>query len=197
MTIIVFCIAAYLAGAVPTGYLIYRWTEKGDIRKVGSGNTGFTNVLRLKGWRWAVPVLLIDVAKGYLPPFLVLRLDDDPFGAAIVGVFAVIGHIFPFTIGFRGGKGVATAMGIFAALALGPAAISLAVFLLLAAFTRYMSVGSMAAVMGFPLISRLMGHDMIVSAAGAVIAVLVVAKHKDNIGRLIRGEERRLGRTKP
>lgn len=191
-----FLFVAYLAGAFPTGYILYRWAEKQDIRKIGSGNTGFTNMLRIKGWRWAVPVLLIDVVKGFLPPFLLLSHDGDPLWAALAGLFAVAGHMFPVYIGFRGGKGMATAMGAFAALAPAPAAVCLLVFLLLAVLTRHVSLGSMAAVALFPLINLIAGRDAAIAGAGAAIAILVVVKHKDNIGRLLRGEERRLGGTK-
>jgi acyl phosphate:glycerol-3-phosphate acyltransferase len=196
MTILYF-LAAYLVGAFPTGYLLYRWTEKQDIRKTGSGNTGFTNMLRLKGWRLAVPVLLIDVAKGFLPPFLIFRLEGDLTLAAAAGLFAVVGHMFPVYIGFRGGKGVATAMGVFAALALGPAALCLLAFLILVASTRVVSLGSMIGVSLFPLINLILGGASATIIAGAAVAGLVVFKHRDNIGRLLRGEERRLGRTKP
>ena len=194
---ILYLIAAYLVGAFPTGYLLYRWTEKQDIRKTGSGNTGFTNMLRMKGWRWAVPVLLIDVAKGFLPPFLVLRLEGDPIWAAAAGMISVVGHMFPVYIGFRGGKGVATAMGVFAALALGPAALCLLAFLILVASTRVVSLGSMIGVTLFPVVNLILGGASATIIAGAAVAGLVVFKHKDNIGRLIRGEERRLGRARP
>ncbi len=109
-----FIVAAYLFGSIPTGYLLVRWTGRKDVRDFGSRSTGATNVLRVGGWKSALPVAVFDVLKGFLPVFLALRLFDEPRLAAVCGLAAVVGHCYPFAIGFRGGKGVATALGAFA-----------------------------------------------------------------------------------
>ena len=146
---LLFAAGAYLLGAFPTGYLLFRKSERKDIRGFGSGATGATNVLRLKGWRLAVPVALIDLAKGFLPAFLAARLFPDIAFPAICASLAVAGHCFPIYIGFKGGKGVATAAGAMFALAPLQAFGALAVFITVLGLTRYVSLGSMMAAVSF------------------------------------------------
>jgi glycerol-3-phosphate acyltransferase PlsY len=188
-----FAVFSYLLGAVPTGYLVFKLSEREDIRKFGSRNTGATNVMRLKGWRLAVPVVFADVLKGFLPAFLAFRLFGDPRLALIASFLAVVGHCYPVYIRFRGGKGVATTVGAAAALAFAPLLVSLAVFLVVVGLTRYVSLGSILAVVSFPVFVRVLGGGMETVAWGAAITVLVVFKHRANIGRLVAGRERKLG----
>ncbi len=188
-----FAVLSYLLGAVPTGYLVFKLTERKDIRKFGSRNTGATNVMRLKGWKLAVPVVAADVLKGFLPAFLAFRLFGDPRLALIASFLAVVGHCYPVYIRFRGGKGVATTVGAAAALAFGPLLISLAVFLVVISLTRYVSLGSVLAVISFPVFVRVFGGGMETVSWGGAIMALVVLKHRDNIGRLLAGRERKLG----
>ncbi len=192
---ILFALASYLLGSVPTGYLVSRLGGGRDIREYGSQSTGATNVLRVKGVKYALPVAVFDVLKGFLPVFLAARLFHDPVLAAVSGFLAAVGHCFPFAIGFRGGKGMATAMGAFAALSLRPCVASLGIWVLVIAVTRYVSLGSILAVLSYPLFLILFGGAgtpaLICSLA---LAALVVIQHRGNIRRLLAGTERRIGR---
>lgn len=190
---VLFALASYLVGSVPTGYLMVRLAGRKDVRDFGSGSTGATNVLRLKGWKAALPVALVDIAKGFLPVALAVRWFADPVFAALCGLLAVVGHCYPFSIGFRGGKGVATALGVFAAIAWAPCLGSLGLFLIIVGLTRYVSLGSMAASLAFPLIVFAAGGPRAVAAVALAIALLIIARHRGNIGRLLDGSERKIG----
>jgi glycerol-3-phosphate acyltransferase PlsY len=190
---VIFAAASYLLGSIPTGYLLVRSADRRDIRGLGSGSTGATNVLRVKGWKFALPVMAVDVLKGFLPAFLAIRIFGDYRLAAVSGFLAVLGHCFPFAIGFRGGKGVATSMGAFAGLSLPPFAASLGVFALVVAATRFVSLGSILAAVSFPFLFLLFRGPRQVFIWALPIAALVVLKHRENIGRLLRGRERKLG----
>ena len=182
---------AFLLGSVPTGVLLAR--SRGiDLRQVGSGNIGATNVGRALGRRWAFVVLILDAAKGYLPVELAARLDLSSIAIAAVGFAAVVGHSFSIFLRGRGGKGVATSLG--AALALAPSAAfgSLAIYAALLGAFRISSVGSLAGAIAFPLILWMDG----VRAPGPFLfgvatALLVTIRHRDNLRRLRRGEELR------
>ncbi len=188
-----FAAASYLLGSIPTGYLFVRAADRKDIRQFGSQSTGATNVLRVKGLRYALPVMVIDVLKGFLPAFLALRLFHDPTFAGLAGLLAVAGHCFPFSIGFKGGKGMATSMGVFAALSLRPFALALAVFVLVVAASRFVSLGSILAVISFPLFLLAFKGSTGVVLGSAAVSLLVVGKHAPNIRRLVEGTEHRLG----
>lgn len=190
---ILFAVLSYLLGAVPTGYLVFKLSERKDIRQFGSRNTGATNVLRLKGLKLAVPVVLADVLKGFLPPFLAFRLFGDPRLALIASFLAVVGHCYPVYIRFRGGKGVATTVGAAAALVFAPFLVSVTVFLVVVGLTRYISLSSILAVISLPLFVHVFGGGVETVVWGIAIAVLVVFKHRGNIGRLFAGRERKLG----
>jgi len=186
-------LAAYLLGSVPTGYLMVRWTGRKDVRDFGSRSTGATNVLRVGGWKTALPVAVFDVLKGFLPVFLAVRIFDDPLLAAICGFAAVVGHCFPFAIGFRGGKGVATSLGAFAAIAWVPCLSSLGLFLVVVALTRYVSLGSILGSLAFPAVFLVAEGRKDVAIVAAALALLIVLRHRANIGRLFEGTERKLG----
>jgi glycerol-3-phosphate acyltransferase PlsY len=190
---ILFAAGAYLLGAFPTGYLFFRRSERKDIRGFGSGATGATNVLRLKGWRTALPVALIDLAKGFLPAFLAARFFPGPGFAPLCASLAVIGHCYPIYIGFKGGKGVATAAGAMFALAPLQAFGALAVFVIVLGFTRYVSLGSILAVVSFPVFLALTRMPERFVVATLPIVVVIILRHAANIGRLARGQESRLG----
>jgi len=178
-----------LAGSVPTGVLVAR-VRGVDLRKVGSGNIGATNVGRALGKGWAIFVLIADAAKGYGPVLLARRLSPEPWLWAAVGLGTVLGHSFSLFLRGRGGKGVATSLG--AALALAPlaAGAALGVYVVLYALFRISSVGSLAGVTAFPVLLALLGpRQPALIAFGAATALLVIARHKDNIKRLARGEE--------
>ncbi len=190
---ILFIVLSYLLGAVPTGYLAYGLSERKDIREHGSLNIGATNVLRLKGWKLAVPVVVVDVLKGFLPAFLAFRLFDDPRLALVASFLAVVGHCYPVYIRFRGGKGVATTVGAAAAVGLVPFLLCAVVFVAVVGLTRYVSLGSILAVTVYPVLALVFGKGPDAALWGLAVAALVVFQHRANIGRLIAGRERKLG----
>lgn len=190
---VLFIVLSYLFGAVPTGYLAYKLSERKDIREFGSQNTGATNVMRLKGWKLAIPVVLVDVLKGFLPAFLALRIFGDTRLALAASFVAVVGHCYPVYIRFRGGKGVATTVGAAAAVGPVPLLFSAAVFLVVVGLTRYVSLGSILAVTAFPVLTLALGKGAETALWGVAIAALVIFRHRGNIGRLLAGRERKLG----
>jgi glycerol-3-phosphate acyltransferase PlsY len=188
---ILFLIAAFLLGSFPTGVVVAR--AKGvDLRKVGSGNIGTTNVGRALGRGWAAVVLLVDAGKGALPVVLAAQVFDVSWLPAAAGLAAVLGQVFSIFLKGRGGKGVATSLGAGLALAPGPALICLVVWAALFAAFRISSLGSLAAVASFPTFLWLFhaGSGPNLVFAGAT-TILVFWRHKQNIGRLLRGEELR------
>jgi glycerol-3-phosphate acyltransferase PlsY len=191
----VIVIAAYLLGSISFAVLVVRAKTGRDIRSEGSGNAGATNVLRSYGKKLALLVAFADVAKGAAAVFLMRLVTADPRWAAAAGFAAILGHVFPVFYGFRGGKGVATAVGAF--LALSPLAllVCLAVFLAIVAATRYVSLGSVVALALLPPVAGLFFHAprAVVTVAG-LTAILSLVKHLPNLKRLARGEERKLGR---
>lgn len=189
----VLVVIAYLLGSISFAVLLVRLKTGRDIRQEGSGNAGATNVLRAHGKKLAILVALLDVAKGAAGVLLVRLVTADPRYAAAAGFAAVLGHVFPVFYGFRGGKGVATAVGAFFALAPLAMALSVAVFLIVVLLTRYVSVGSVVAMTLLPLLAGVLGAPQAVVIAAAATAVLVMFKHLENLKRLARGEERRLG----
>lgn len=191
--------AAYLLGSVPFSYLMVRAIEGSDIRTLGSGNAGATNVMRAAGKGPALLVLFLDVAKGAVPVAAGLRLGAPLRVLGAVAIAAVAGHVFSVFLELRGGKGVATAIGSLGTLAPAALAVSLLLFVVVVAWKRYVSLGSMVAVTAFPftlvamaLWSGEQAPVEIVVAAGA-IAALVIWRHRDNLHRLLAGSENRLG----
>lgn len=189
----VFALASYIVGSIPTGYLLVRLADRKDIRQFGSRSTGATNVLRLRGPKFAVPVAVIDLLKGFVPAHLAMRTFGDPVFAAFCAFLSVLGHCYPFWIGFRGGKGVATSLGAYAAIAWRPLLAALAVFAVSAGATRYVSLGSILASAAFPLLVLAFGGPKGVFLISLAISALIIFKHAGNIGRLVKGRERKLG----
>ncbi len=186
-------LGAYLVGSISFGYLIVWMLQGRDIRDVGSGNAGATNVLRATGMGPAIAVLLLDVAKGAVPVLLAIELDAETPVVAGTAVAAVLGHVFPIYLRFRGGKGVATALGAATALAFWPTVVGVAVVLLVISWTRYVSLGSIVGVTLVPVLMLLWSADEWYAGSAATIALLVIARHVGNIKRLRAGTERRLG----
>lgn len=193
MNALLYLVSSYLVGAIPAGYLAVKLTARRDIRGEGSGNIGATNVLRVKGWAYALPVAVFDIAKGFFPAWLALRLFPAAMMAPAAALAAILGHCFPVYIGFRGGKGVATAMGSFAALSFLPFLGSGIIFLVATAVWRYVSLGSLLAAAAFPAAVFAMHGDPNLVLYGSAVAVLIAFKHRANIGRLKNGTERKLG----
>ncbi len=186
---------AYLIGAIPTGYLIGRVWRGVDVRRYGSGGTGFTNVMRTLGRTAAVTVLAVDIAKGAVPVVIVSFATDFEIIRAVAGSTSVIGHVYPIYTRFEGGRGVATAYG--ALLVLSPiAAAAAAVGLLVIAMTRYVSAGSLTGTViatGTMVILVILGHHEIGLLVFAVaIGIFIPIKHAGNIERLVQGNERQL-----
>jgi len=190
---ILFALASYFVGAFPTGYLFFRALEKKDIRRFGSGATGATNVLRLKGWVYALPVALIDIVKGFLPAFLAMKIFGDERLAGVSAGLAVLGHCFPVYIGFKGGKGVATAAGAMFSLDFLPSLCSVGVFVLTVALTRYVSLGSILAAVCFPVFILLLRGPTELILLSLPILLIILIRHRENWRRLLQGKERKLG----
>jgi acyl phosphate:glycerol-3-phosphate acyltransferase len=186
-------VLAYLIGSVPFALLVARKWGAPDLRRVGSGNLGATNVLRASGVTAGVLVALLDVGKGVAGVLVAARLDGSNTTPAVAGLAAIVGHIYPVWLRFRGGKGVATACGVFAALA--PVALppALVVFLVSAWLTKYISVGSVLASAALPPIAYAMGMPTPIVIAAIAAAVLIVFRHRSNLARVWLGTERRIG----
>ena len=205
-------LAAYLIGSIPFSFLVVRLVAGDDIRRHGSGNVGATNVARSFGRLPGIVALLLDLAKGWaaaaLATFLVahsawpyplaagLGWPHAPsFWVGAAALAAVLGHVFPVWLNFRGGKGVATAAGTF--LVLSPLAllVGFVVFLVTVAITRYISLGSILAAASLPVVVRFASEAPVwLSVFSIAIAAVVILKHHENIGRLARGDERRFPR---
>lgn len=190
---ILFPIASYLIGAIPFGLLVGRLAGV-DVRSAGSGNIGATNVSRLLGKKLGLITLFLDCMKGFLPIYLSSLLLQDSGDKSIYmmasGVMAVVGHMFPVYLGFRGGKGVATALGVFLFLSPPAIGISLVVFIAAVAGTGFVSAGSLLASGLFPLWLLLLGKPVNMIITAVIIGSLIWVKHHENIVRLIQGKEK-------
>lgn len=198
MTPLVAVVAAYLIGAVPVGFIVARAYGIGDIRQRGSGSIGATNVLRTAGRLPAVLTLLGDVVKGSLAVWAGAALAGfDSTLAAAAAVAAIVGNCWSLFLRFRGGRGVATGLGACLWLvpwATLPAAL---IWLGVAMTSRYVSLGSLTAAASMPVAALVFGYPRPAIAACAAIAAIVILRHRENIGRLLAGDERRLGERRP
>ena len=188
---ILFIGSAFLLGSIPFGYIIYYITEKKDIRSVGSGNIGATNLLRSKGKLAGLITLMLDLLKGFIPVFYGLKHFDYPV-IIILGAAAVVtGHIFPLFLKFKGGKGVATFVGATLAFSLPGFLVFLCAFLLMAWITKYVSAGSLAGVVAvffFTLFTQLVEVSMILLA----VTVLIIVRHRSNLKKIFSGTENKI-----
>lgn len=194
--IIAFTVAAYLLGSIPTGIIMSRLFGGTDPRKVGSGNIGATNVGRSAGRLAGILTLVGDALKGGLPAYLAAQYELGPLVVSLVGGAAFAGHLFPVFLGFKGGKGVATALGVMVAIAPFAALLSACVFVALVAIKRYVSLGSIVAAAFLPVFLSLIPDGKAYVPLAVFISALVVIKHKDNIKRLINGTENRVFKGK-
>lgn len=183
--------AAYLLGAIPFGYLLVKWKTGRDVRASGSGNIGATNVLRTTGRAWGITTLVLDILKGTAAVWLASRLTDGNIAwMSAAAVTAMLGHIYPVFLGFRGGKAVATFVGVFLYLTPLPLLAVLVVFAGTVAWTRFISLGSVTAAITFPLAVWLIEHPPLpVMLAALAGAVFIVYRHRENIQRLRSGNE--------
>lgn len=190
-------LASYFLGSIPTSHLVSRFIGKIDLREHGSGNLGATNLYRLLGWKYAVPVALFDMAKGVVPVLVFApAAADSQLFAILCGVAAILGHVFSVFVGFKGGKGVATAGGVMLALTPLALAVAAAVWAVMVLLTGYVSVGSIAAAAVLPVAVYLLEHPAMPELVwiDAAVAAGVIFLHRGNIQRLLRGTENRFGR---
>jgi acyl phosphate:glycerol-3-phosphate acyltransferase len=196
-TAAVWLLASYLLGAIPTSHLVSRTFARIDLRKHGSGNLGATNLYRVLGWKYAIPVALFDIAKGAIPVLVFApRVSHSELFALACGVAAILGHVFSVFVHFKGGKGVATAAGVM--LGLTPLALALAAvtWVLVVLLTGYVSLGSIAAAVVLPFAVYLLENPKTPGLLwmDVLIAAGVIVLHRRNIQRLLKGTENRFGR---
>jgi glycerol-3-phosphate acyltransferase PlsY len=193
-------ILSYLAGSIPSAVWAGKMFHGIDIREHGSGNAGATNTIRVLGWKTGIPVLIFDLAKGWLAASLPVFLNAAPDGSEQMtvlkiacGMAAIIGHVFPVFAGFHGGKGVATTFGVLLALHPVLTLTCAGIFLFVLLISNYVSLSSMTAGVMFPVLLITVFHtpSLLLKIFSVVIALALVVTHKKNIGRLIRGEEKK------
>lgn len=189
-------IGSYLIGSIPTAYLLVKWLKRIDVRTVGSGNVGATNVTRVAGTKAGAVVFLLDVAKGLVAVLLIapwLLSELTPARQLACGLAAVLGHLFPLFLAFHGGKGVATTIGVLLGTMPVVAGVCLLVWVACFLIWRIVSVGSLAAAVMIPLTQAATHHNLPEVLLGTTIAALIVLRHRANIERLLRGSEHRFG----
>jgi len=210
-------ILSYLVGSIPTSIVISKLIRGIDIRNFGSGNAGGSNVFRVLGWKWGILTILLDAMKGAVAVIIVARfyLDNFPFSNVtpfddftlvqiICGVSAVIGHVWTLFAGFKGGKGIATGLGVLIMIVTIDMALALGIFFLVVGISRYISLGSLAAAVSVPLIMvvrenifnvDIQGYHTILPFA-IILALFVIYTHRSNIGRILKGDERKISFSK-
>ncbi len=187
--------ASYLLGAIPTSWLVFRLARGEDLRRLGSGNLGATNLFRQLGWRWAVPVGAFDVLKGVVPVALFGPwAGGGEWTPLLLGATAVLGHVYSVFMRFRGGKGVATAAGVVVAMAPWAALAALGVWALVVRLTGYVSLGSVLAAATLPPALWILHPDRrALTVPFALLAGLIILLHRPNLQRLLAGTEHRFG----
>jgi len=188
--LIITLIASYLIGAIPSGVVLTKLTGAGDVRKSGSGNIGATNVYRTAGRKLGILTLVGDIVKGVLPIVYATAIAEmSPEQTAMIACATFLGHLYPVYLGFKGGKGVATALGIY--LVLSPLSVLYAgiLFVLLVWIWRYVSLGSILAAAVVPPLVYFIEQSIPLLIASLFISLMVIWRHRENIGRLLAGEE--------
>lgn len=190
-------LASYLIGSVPFALLLARHWGAADLRHVGSGNLGASNVLRALGVKAGVLVAILDLSKGAVSVMLAERFSGNAVAPAAAGLAAIVGHIYPVWMRFRGGKGVATACGVFSVLT--PLAVppALAIFLAAVWITKYISLGSILASLAVPPLAYVLGSSPSAVIVAFAAAAMIVFRHRSNLVRLREGTERRIGTREP
>lgn len=182
-------LAAYVIGSIPFGYLACRLIKGQDVRTTGSGSIGATNVRRLMGMKWFIAIMILDTAKGFAAVYLAKSIGYETDLLILIGLSAIFGHVFPFWLKFKGGKGVATTLGVALALCPEIGAATFGVWLFVLVLTRYMSVASVFGAITLTILSILYVSDTTISLLFSLIAALVVIKHIPNLRRLDKGVE--------
>ena len=210
MNLILTCLISFLVGGIPFGYLLGRCLLKDDIRNHGSGNIGATNVARVIGWKWGAIVLFLDALKGFLPTFGAMQFQAGSPDTSMewhlpvaAGVSAIIGHMYPIYLKLRGGKGVATALGVVLVLAPKAVLAAFAVFAVIVGSTRLVALGSILAAATFGATQLFLMRDHLfesssisLTAFSITIPLLIIWRHRSNIVRLISGSENRVAAKK-
>ena len=201
MTAVLAAVAGYLCGSIPFGLLLTRWAGLGDVRKIGSGNIGATNVLRTGNKALAAATLACDMLKGTLAVLIAARFVGHEWpmttglGSVLAGVGAIVGHMYPVWLKFRGGKGVATFLGVLLGIAWQAAIGAALVWIAVAFASRYSSLAALVATAASPIILYFLGYPP-VAALFLLMAVIVWWKHSENISRLLSGNESKIGSKK-
>ena len=195
ITTFIVLVAGYLLGSIPFAYLLARRHRGIDLRLAGSGNVGAANLLRTTTKKIGVSAMALDVCKGIASVLLARQIDPGATGPAVAGIAAVLGHIYPVWLGFRGGKGVATTCGVFSILAPQATAIATVIFLVLVWWTRYISLGSVAGTVILAPLAYVMGGSDVTVIAAIIVAAIVVHRHRSNLRRVFAGIERRIGQS--
>ncbi len=188
-SLILWCLGAFLCGSIPFGLVLVKLAGKGDVRAHGSGNIGATNVSRVGGKALGIVTLLLDILKGFLPVFIGRKLGLSDTALSLLALAAVLGHVFTPWLAFKGGKGVATALGVALAFRAAMVLPALGVFVLLLLAFRYVSLGSVMAALALPLVLLWKGASPAVLLLWADISLIVIVKHHENIRRLVKGTE--------
>jgi glycerol-3-phosphate acyltransferase PlsY len=196
MNLLVSAVLGYLLGSVPFAVIVSRVFRLADPRSFGSGNPGATNVLRSGSKAAALLTLLGDAAKGWLAMFITAKVGAGETAIAVAGLAAFLGHVFPFTLGFRGGKGVATALGVLLGLSGALAGISAGIWLTVVVFTRYSSLAALAAAAAAPILAWWLLGKIEITVVVAVMCAVLIYRHKSNIRKLLAGSEGRIGGPK-
>ena len=193
MKAVIAIIASYLLGSISFGYLTGKLLKGIDIRQYGSGNAGTTNIQRTLGTIPALVVLLLDVGKGIVAVTIAKYLSDVSFIHLLAGLAVVIGHNWPLFFGFRGGRGIATTIGVFCGLVPAVVLVAVVVGLIIIAVTRYVSLGSIIGALSIPITMLILKMPATHIIFGVVMALMAVWRHRQNIDRLLRGTENKLG----
>ena len=193
---VLYFIGAYVLGSIPFGQIISKKVASIDITTRGSGNIGATNVARELGMKWGIVTLLLDMVKGLVPVLISMKHGGEGgsfsfIGPSVVGLCALVGHQFSCFRRFNGGKGVATALGVYLALSPLSTVLALILFVLIVAKWSFVSLASMVAALSIPILLFTFGMSGISIIVSAIMALLICLKHHENIGRLIKGEERK------
>lgn len=193
LNLLIAAVLGYMLGSLPFAVIVSRLFRLEDPRSFGSGNPGATNVLRGGSKLAALLTLLGDAAKGWLAMFVAAQVGAGGMAIAVAGVAAFLGHVFPFTLRFRGGKGVATALGVLLGFSPAVAGVTAAIWLAVAALTRYSSLAALAAAAAAPFVAWKLVGRMEVTAATAVMCLVLAYRHKSNVRKLLAGTEGRIG----
>jgi glycerol-3-phosphate acyltransferase PlsY len=196
LNLLIYAVLGYLLGSVPFAVIVSRAFRLADPRSFGSGNPGATNVLRSGSKAAAALTLIGDAAKGWLAMFIATKVGAGDTAIAVAGLAAFLGHVFPFTLGFKGGKGVATALGVLLGFSGALAGLTAAVWFGVVVLTRYSSLAALAAAAAAPFLTAWLLHSTETTVVVGLMCAVLIYRHKSNIGKLLAGTESRIGGKK-